>query len=242
MNELATQQRAVDPWGYYAETVKTGTSDVFLSYKKGKYVYGQDKDELPLGTVLIFNMSTMEAGHQRWEAGKPAGKSFVYVEVGLAPPPREQLGWTEEQDWEDDMSSGKIEYVPETDKNGNEIRDEKGKISVKVKKKDPWQAQTKIKCVGEDGVQYEFSTGSKGGVGALGSLCAAYGPASREHPNDHPKVKIGTDTYHNKHTKSDVHFPTFKIVGWINKDESVDTSAVASSIEAPASVGEVEAF
>ena len=62
---------------------------------------------------------------------------------------------------------------------------------------------------------YTFTTNSKGGIGAIGRLCKAYGVAMREHADQYPVIELGVGTY--KHTEfGKIPFPTFEIVDWVD--------------------------
>ena len=214
MNEVATQQTTADPWGAYAEATATSNGD-YLAFKKGFFKYGQDNHEMAMDTILIFNMDEFKTGWQRWNNKKPADEKMVRVVTGLAPTPRDQLGYLDELKWEDDIDfqTKKPKKDPDTGT---------------VLKKDPWQKVSTVPCVDESGKQYTFTAGSVTAMQALGKLCGAYGKEVAQHPDDHPRVKINKDSYMSD-DYGEVYFPTFEIVGWIDKNESSDTSADAAA-------------
>lgn len=212
MNEVATQQTAADAWGAYAEATAAKNTGDFLAFRKGFLEYGQDKKEIPMPAEFILNMDEFKTGWQRWKNKKPADEKTVRVVTGMAPATRDTLGYEDESEWDDKTkSNGEVEM-----KDGKAV------------KQDPWQKLSSVPCVDLEGKQYTFTTGSVGGMQALGKLCAAYGQQVREHPDDHPVVSIDKDSYQSD-DYGKVFFPVFEIVRWISKDESYDTTATASA-------------
>jgi hypothetical protein len=184
-----------DPYSAYG--AKVGTTGQFLSFKNGEYLYGQNADELKLGTKLIANMPGLRIGWRRWFGGQVTDD---LTEPLIDAPPirsRKDLGDNDQSEWE---------------------KDDRGEP------RDPWQ-MTNILDLSDGRETYIYSTGSKGGIGAIGRLCAAYGKERRQRPGMLPIITLGRDFYN--HTKfGKTYFPKFEIVGWTDEvSPSVDSDA-----------------
>ena len=189
--ELATQTGphvpgapgAEDPFAAYGYAVETGTP--FLKFIKGLYQFGTDNEELPIGTRLVPHMDELKAGFIKWKDGVPETETMVRVGDGKPIPRREDLGDDDRNAWE-------------TDPNGTP--------------QDPWQAVNTLPMKDpETGQEHIFTTGSRGGIGAVGKLCIAY--ARQRQRGKLPIIEIDSDSYRHR-TYGDVSYPTFKIVGW----------------------------
>ena len=172
-----------DPFASYGYAVETGTP--FLKFIKGVYQFGTDNEVLPLGTRLVPNMAELKAGFIKWKDGVPEDETMVRIGNGKPIPQREDLGDDDRDAWE-------------TDPNGTP--------------QDPWQVCNTLPMKDpETGQEHIFTTGSRGGIGAVGKLCVAY--ARQRQKGKLPIIEIGCDSYRHK-TYGDVSYPTFKIVGW----------------------------
>lgn len=163
-----------------------------LSFSKGDWYAGQDKDEVPEGTMFIANMGEMLKGWQRWEDNKPTDQIMGKVMDRFQPPRRSELPDQDRSEWEVDAAG---------------------------KERDPWQMTNYLLMKGHnDGQLYTFTTSSKGGLDAMALLCRAYGPNMATRPDHWPIVEIGDDSYpHPKKELGRIKYPTFKIVGWALK-------------------------
>ncbi len=190
MQELAkteTQLPATqgDPYAAYGAAV--GTDTPFLKFVKGQFKYGVDDEVLPLGTRLVSHMAELKAGYIKWKDGVPETETMVRIADGKPIPQREDLGDDDRNDWE-------------TDPNGTP--------------QDPWQICNTLPMKDpETGQEFIFTTGSRGGIGAIGKLASGYGRARYKQADKLPVIEIGADSYRHK-TYGDVSYPTFKIVEW----------------------------
>ena len=183
---------ADDPYAVYARSVASDTP--FLKFVKGEFQYGADGEVLPLGTRLVPHMAELRAGYIKWHDGAPIDDAMVRVVDGKPIPEREDLGDNDRNEWE-------------LDPNGIAI--------------DPWQACNTLPMKGlETGEEYVFTTGSRGGIGAVGKLAMAYGRQRYKHNGQLPVIEIGSDSYRHK-TYGDVPYPTFKIVGWQSEKDLI---------------------
>jgi len=163
-----------------------------LKFSKGDWMVGQDNTDVPVGTQYVANMDELLTGWIRWEENKPTDHIMGKVSAGYQPPRRNELGDTEQNEWE---------------------------VDDRGQPRDPWQASNYMLVKGmNDGELYTFTTGSKGGRDAIGDLCKAYGAAMAQHPDEYPVVSIGTRSYeHPNRSYGRIKTPEFKIVGWIGK-------------------------
>ena len=190
MQELAKNENQVpatqgDPYAAYGRAV--GTDTPFLKFVKGQFRYGVDDEVLPLGTRLVPHMAGLKAGFIKWKDGAPEDEAMVRIAEGKPIPQREDLGDDDRNAWE-------------TDPNGTP--------------QDPWQVCDTLPMKDpETGQEFVFSTGSRGGIGAVGKLSTAYGWQRHKLADKLPIIEIGSDSYRHK-TYGDVSYPTFRIVGW----------------------------
>ena len=83
----------------------------------------------------------------------------------------------------------------------------------------------------ETGQEFIFSTGSRGGIGAIGKLSSGYGRQRHKQADKLPVIEIGSDSYRHK-TYGDVSYPTFRIVEWRSEDALIAGEANGTSIDA----------
>ena len=185
--ETKTQVPAIqgDPYAAYGRAV--GNDTLFLKFVKGQFKHGVDDEVLPLGTRLVPHMAELKAGFIKWNDGAPEDEAMVRIADGKPIPQREDLGDDDRNAWE-------------TDPNGTP--------------QDPWQVCNTLPMKEpETGQEFIFTTGSRGGVGAIGKLATKYGRQRHKQGDKLPVIEINSDSYRHK-TYGDVSYPTFKIVGW----------------------------
>jgi len=143
-------------------------------------------DEVPEGTEYIAYIDEVARGYVKFEDGTVADRQIVKVRDGHAPK-REALGDDDPDQWEVDDRTGKP--------------------------RDPWVLQWLLPmvAVSAEGDLAVFVTSSKGGISAIGSLCAVYGRSKRN--GLLPIVALKTTSY--KHpTYGKVLKPDLPIVSW----------------------------
>ena len=132
-------------------------------------------------------MAELKAGLIKWKDGTPDDEVMVRIAEGKPIPQREDLGDNDSKAWE-------------TDPNGTP--------------QDPWQFINTLPMKDPmTGQEFIFTTGSDGGIKAVGKLCTAYGRQRHKQGDKLPIIEIGADSYRHK-TYGDVPFPTFKIADW----------------------------
>src|SRR5262249_39912233 len=158
---------------------------------KGDYVAGPYNDEIPIGTKLYAMMDSLNVGWIKWQDNRPAERITGAVGEGFQPPCRTELGDNDKSQWE-------------TDDQGHP--------------RDPWQFTNELVLIEvEGGKTYTFTTSSRGGIGAIGELCSAYGKAMRQQPDRVPVIELDVGSYqHSNRAFGRIKFPIFKIVDWAN--------------------------
>jgi hypothetical protein len=134
-------------------------------------------------------MDELKAGYIKWRDSEPVDEKMSRVVEGSTPT-REDCGDLDKTTWP-------------ADPNGVAV--------------DPWQATNTLpmRCP-ETGQEFVFTTGSQGGIGAVGKLSMSYGRQRHGHDGELPLIELGASSYRHK-TYGEVHVPSFKIVGWLSE-------------------------
>lgn len=203
-----------DPFAAYgAEAANAGA---FLKFSKGEWLLGQNDDEITLGRKLVGAMSELSIGWIRWADKKPVERRMGLLGQAYRPEARDALGYTDQTDWERDKDDKPI---------------------------DPWSFTNELPMADpETGEQMTLSLSSKGGIGAMGNLCKAYGKEYRQRDGMVPIVELGRDSYkHPEYGKT--YVPVLSIVGWmensgvpqpVSNDEDQDPGVNDATAEKPA--------
>ena len=189
-NTAVGQLADANPFLSYGEAVThKNIVGELLKYSKGDWLCGQDNTDVPVGTKFIANMDELLIGWIRWQDNKPTDHIMGKVSEGYQIKHRSELGDTDESKWEIDNTG---------------------------QARDPWQKSNYLLLRGfSDGELYTFTTGSKGGLGAVGDLCKDYGKVIAQRGKEYPVVAIGTSAYdHPNKSFGRIKTPEFKIVGW----------------------------
>jgi hypothetical protein len=169
-----------------------------LKFSKGDYLVGEHNVEMPRNTELAANMDELMIGWIKWQDNKPVEQIMGRLADGYQPLKRKELDDQDESQWERDDDD---------------------------EPRDPWQYSNYLimKTPGESDPEeglFTFATSSKGGIGAIGELCKAYGKAMRSRPDEFPIVKLDVGSYaHSNKQFGRIKFPIFEIIGWISKTE-----------------------
>jgi hypothetical protein len=158
--------------------------------KFGNYVLGAENIEIPLGTKAAAYMQTFCVGFVHWENLRRIEQVMGPIAEGYVPPPRSELGLTDQSAWEQ-YDDGRP--------------------------KDPWQFTNTIVFKEMEGDRFfTFTTSSKGGLNALGQLSTAYGHHMRAHPDEYPIVALERGSYqHPNRSYGEIRFPIFRIDGYV---------------------------
>jgi hypothetical protein len=178
-----------------------------LKYIRGQWVAGKDKVPIEMGTRMIFNMATAQYGYVRWSGSKKTDERMVCIADGEPHPNRNDLG-----DLDEDLY--------ELDSNG--------------KRRDPWQFTLRVTMADPaTGKLYSYSATSMGGREAFARFMGYYGEHADDHPNEHPLVELGSDSYeHSNRSFGTVYKPQLTLVGWVRKDaNTIGAPAAAKSLQ-----------
>ena len=171
---------------------------------RGVYRFGADEEELPLGSRLAANMSELRVGYIRWWGGEPVDETMVLVGEGEPPPLREDLGDNDQGEWE---------------KDGNDVP------------RDPWAFTNLLPLKYEvNDEEYTFTTGSRGGIGAIGKLCRAYGRGKEGHCGKLPIVELGASSYRHK-SYGEVHVPVLRLTSWAAEAGLITGESAEAEVE-----------
>lgn len=194
-----------DPYAAYGQ--EAASSGAFLKFSKGEWLLGQNDEEVELGRRLVGNMAELSIGWIRWADGKPAERRLGLLGQGFKPEPRDALGYVDQTSWE-------------TDKEGKPL--------------DPWNFTNELPMADpETGEQMTLSVSSKGGIGAMGNLCKAYGREYRSKDGQVPIIELGRDSYkHPEYGKT--YVPVLTIVGWMENSGVPQPAAKEEENENPA--------
>lgn len=198
-------QPGYDPYAAYGQEAAQGAN--FLKFSKGEWLLGQNDEEIALGRRLVGNMGELSIGWIRWSDGKPAERRLGLLGQGYRPEARDSLGFTDQTSWE-------------TDKEGKPL--------------DPWNFTNELPMADpETGEQMTLSVSSKGGIGAMGNLCKAYGREYRERDGQVPIIELGRDSYkHSEYGKT--YVPVLTIVGWMENSGVPQPAKATEDDDAPA--------
>jgi hypothetical protein len=178
-----------------AKLMKAGPPAVILKYKRGKWtIRGANGADKPMnGSRLIALVTYAQCGWSKWDNQQLVDQHLGYYAQGFKPPERHELGDMDQSQW----------YV-----------------SSSGRARDPWSLGSHLPLIDpRAGTLYIFSTTSKGGVAAIGSLFDAFADQLLLHPGSKelPLLELSSDGYdHQEYGWTDV--PQFDIVGW----EAVD--------------------
>ena len=197
-----------NPYAAYGDQATGGARNI-IKFRKGRFFYGQDDDEIPLGTRLIANMAEAKVGWVRWWDGRPSDEIMVLIGDGVAPPRRNELGDDDRGLWE-------------TDDRGDP--------------KDPWQFTNHLPLIGpETGEVFLFATATRGGIGAIGAFAKAYGTLYRQKPGKLPIAELRASDYaHPNKAYGRVDVPVFELVDWMDRVDLLSGEAGEQAEEEPA--------
>ncbi|HIJ43357.1 MAG: hypothetical protein QF511_07020 [Rhodospirillales bacterium] len=197
-----------NPYAAYGEQATGGARNI-IKFRKGRFFYGQDDIEIPLGTRLIANMPGAKVGWVRWRDGKPTDEVMVLIGDGVAPPRRNELGDEDRNLWETDDRSDP---------------------------KDPWQFTNHLPLKGpETGEEFLFATSTRGGIGAIGAFAKDYGTAYRQKPGKLPVIELRASDYaHPNKAYGRVDVPVFELADWVDEADLLSAEAGDRTREEPA--------
>jgi hypothetical protein len=179
-----------------------------LTFAKGEWQRGREKEEVEEGTRIIVHMHSVLDGWVRWQDQKTVEQIMGAKAEGFRLPERETLGHMDKSKWP-------------TNDDGSP--------------RDPWVRSNQFLCKEEEsGDIMTFSTSSGGGVNAVKRLCGEYSEGAVEHDEMWPIVELQTSFYWHKDKKrGKIYTPEFEIVGW-TKDNNFEVGAAKPAAKSKA--------
>jgi hypothetical protein len=182
-----TQSTVRDPYAAYGDEVaaRPFQGDLLRYTKHGEYKAGQDQVKVPEGTKMLAYLPSLKRGYVKWHDSMPVATVMGLVSEGYQPPPREELGDLDEDEWE----------------------------LLNDRPIDPWQVTNHLVMCDVEGNIYTFVSSSKGGLSAVGELSKAYAMRRRMKPDEIPVIELQGRSYIHK-DYGETFAPQFKIIGW----------------------------
>ena len=191
-----------NPWLEAADEAG-GEFGRILKFVKGEWMIGEDS--VPEGTEYVAHIDQVARGWVKFEDGARTDHKIMLVASGNKLPNREELGDTDKKKWE-------------ADDEGNP--------------RDPWVKQWFLPLTAVEGNDcVVYITSSKGGIGAIGSLCRIYGRSDRK--GLLPIIALKVRSYkHSKYGK--IETPDLPIAGWHGTSS---TPTTANAVQPPPNTG-----
>jgi hypothetical protein len=191
-NQPPATANDIDPFAAYGAAIASESAP-FLKFVKGAYTFGTEGEELELGKRLVPCMEELHAGYIKWHDGEPVEERMERVVEG-AIPKRADMGDTDKSDWP---------------------------VGPNGVSRDPWQYTNTLPMKDpETGQQFVFTTGSQGGIDAIGKLSVKYGTQRRKYEGKLPVIELGEVSYKHK-TYGQVFKPVFKIIEWVSEADLI---------------------
>lgn len=187
MTNDVTQHDEQNPFQKYGnEKANFGhiTGRLLRFSKMGKWLAGQEQDELEDGTRMLAFVPGLKVGWVRWFDGAPAEHRMGVVADGFEKEDRAELGDLDQTAW------------PEL--GGRRI--------------DPWQETNYLVMLDESGELYTYATSSKTGLSAIGMVSKAYGDRIRMKPDEIPIIELKSRPWTHRDFGEQVA-PVLKITG-----------------------------
>jgi hypothetical protein len=167
-----------------------------------------DVEVVEEGTTLTLACDLVMKGFIRWADNKPAEQRIIRIASGDKLYRREELGHTDQSQWEVDGKTGKS--------------------------RDPWQPVMYLPAMDESGELMTFTSGSKGGMDLINKTLRRYAMHVKRLPADYPLVRLASNSYqHSDRTIGRVHVPDFQPAGYVDRAEFLEAlEAVGVAVEA----------
>ncbi len=193
-----------NPWSEIATELDKVLGAPAVKFTKDGTFALSDTDSVPAGTRCVARIDLVQTGWVKWLDNLVVRRIMGLVAESFVPPARATLDDIEENNWP---------------------------IDNKGKSRDPWQFQMVLPITRLDTDEtLNFTTGSKGGLGAINKLIRTYGSRLARGGGGLPIVELRSDFYkHREYGK--IFFPAFLITSWTDnggkplsvKDDLEDT-------------------
>jgi hypothetical protein len=209
-NNLMTSPPADDGWGAAAgEAAGRTIRGRILKFADWRWSAGREAAPIDSGKRLMA-LATV-ALWVRWENGRPVEHRLR--ELGRALPERDELGHTDENQWEDTLDG---------------------------RRQDPWQNTRLVYLVDPDTAEaFTFSTSSFGGRSAVSDLGDQIMRMRTVHPDAVPLVELQAQEMPTKFGRKSK--PLFKVIGWkTSAGEAPEQPIVERQIAPPTRAQEMD--
>jgi hypothetical protein len=126
-----------------------------------------------------------------------------------------QVGWIR---WDDGKPvEYRMGHVPERRSDLDTQDKAMWPVDTDGKPRDLWQFTNSLVLVNtETEAVYTFQPSSRGGIGAIGELCRAYGKRMRSHPDELPVVVLDMSSYqHRVKELGEIRVPVLRVAEWV---------------------------
>jgi hypothetical protein len=200
----ATMMASTAPVSAYLAAHGVGMSGTYFKFgKDGKFVKSSDDEEIPEGTEFVVIYDQAQGGWVKFMGkGNPPERKQGPLFAGFVPPPREELGDTDQSEWEEGLSG---------------------------KPADPWQFQLLLPLQDvKTGELFIFQTSSITGRRAVDRLIQACARMMTTEPDVYPIIKLRVSGFdHRDERVGWVKVPAFERVG---KASKADTTVADTSL------------
>src|SRR5262249_10164573 len=102
----ATMLASASPVSTYLAAHGVGMNGTYFKFgKDGKFVKASDDEEIPEGTEFVVIYDQVQGGWVKFMGkGNPPERKQGPLFAGFVPPPREELGDTDQSEWEEGLS------------------------------------------------------------------------------------------------------------------------------------------
>jgi hypothetical protein len=198
----ATMMATASPVSAYLAAHGVGMNGTYFKFSKdGKFVKSSDDEEIPEGTEFVVIYDQAQGGWVKFMGrGNPPVRKQGPLFAGFVPPSREELGDTNESEWEEGLSG---------------------------KPADPWQFQLLLPLQDvKTGELFIFQTTSITGRRAVDRLIQSCARMMTAEPEVYPVIKLRITGFdHRDERVGWVKVPAFERVG---KTPKPDTAMVAN--------------
>ena len=186
-----------NPWMEVSSVLGEFVGAPRLKFTKDGDFAISDTETIPPGTRCIAHVDQLEFGWTKWQDNQPVERRSGRVADRYRPASRAELGDLDESKWE---------------------------IQPDGTRRDPWQFGATLPVTRLDTNEtFDFVTGSKGGLRAVGMLSRAYGKRADKQPKSLPIVELQPDHYKHKQYGK-IYVPALHVVNWTD-DNGVPLSA-----------------
>src|SRR5262245_16110013 len=192
------------PVSAYLAAHGVGMNGTYFKFSKdGKFVKSSDDEEIPEGTEFVVIYDQAHGGWVMFMGkGNPPARKQGPLFAGFVPPPREELGDTDQSQWQEGLSG---------------------------KPTDPWQFQLLLPLQDvKTGELFIFQTSSVTGRRAVDRLIQACARMMTTEPDVYPVIKLRISGFdHRDERVGWVKVPAFERVG---KAPKADTTIADTSL------------